>query len=414
MHKEQPGSSARGVPFDAMSLSSVPRNLRFLVVEDDDLNYLIMRTSIEAGFRELSAGAVTTAVTHAKTGEEAMRLVGDGPACAYDVVVCDQHMETAGGVMKGTDFVSVLHRKEFQPRSPVAVLASGNNEEADVITYHACGADIVWPKPYPPALQMARDVMTQLHKRSLPTLLVEQLEVAAPVVEVEQPKPIRLLRTFIPDVPTKEYDTGRRKTVAKREVGLVRALTIVDAVMRTITVMASIFDPTHLAGWGAGLFQILFPWCLLAWLWDPKRWLSTAYVGNALLLFYFAYLVFESTRGQCDDPADRAVRCVASRQHLSDPLSITLYFVWNTVTYLWGGLSFETHMRTVAAEAVLIVASAVQNGVLASSVAATAWTVFAFFCIVLCLERKRRLHYLQSVLAEQACRQQQQLVTLLW
>jgi CheY-like chemotaxis protein len=391
-----------------MSLSSVPRNLRFLVVEDDDLNFLIMRTSIEAGFRELSAGAVTTAVTHAKTGEEAMRLVGDGPACAYDVVVCDQHMETAGGVMKGTEFMSLLRRKEFQPRSPVAALASGNNEEADVTTYHACGADIVWPKPYPPALQMARDVATQLHKRSLPTLL----QAAAPVVEVEQPKPVRSLRTFIPDVPTKEYDTSRRKTVAKREVGLVRAITTIDAVVRTITVMASIFGPAHLAGWGASLAQLLFPWCLLAWAWDPKRWLPTAYAGNAFLLLYFGYVVFES--GACDDPAERAIRCVASRQHLSDPASITLYYVGNTICFLWGGLKFETHMRTVAAEAVLIVASAVLNGALASSVAVTTWTVSAFFCIVLCVERKRRLYYLQSVLAEQACRQQQQLVTLLW
>lgn len=408
-------SNARDAPFDTELLDSVPRHLRFLLVEDDDMNCLIMRTSIEAGFSQLSGGTVTTITTHAKNGEEAMRLIIDGPACAFDVVVCDQHMESSGGEMKGTDFVSALRALEVQSRAPLVVLASGDTSEADVVAYHACGADIVWPKPYPSAPQIARDIVAQMHKRSLPA----PLPLAAPAFETDQPKPVRSLRsafnalwTIIPDIPGKDYDTSRRRTVAKRDVVLVRAICIVDAFVRSLIVVSS--GSAHRAKWAPAVLQLLLPFVFLAYAWNPKRWLSIAYMGNTFLIFYFSMVLSESARGACDDPAEQAVRCLAFRKHLIYPGGISLYYVGNVLIYLWGGLKFRTHMGAALVEACLIVAGAFVNGASFSSVADNIWIVFSFFGIVLCVERKRRFHYLESVERANACRQQQKLVTLLW
>ena len=412
------------MPFDMMD--SVPRHLRFLVIEDDDLNSLIMRTSIETGFRKLLVGAVATTTTHAKNGEEAMRLIGDGSSCAFDVVVCDQHMEASGGEMKGTDLVSALRALKFQSRAPVAVLASGNTSEAEIVTYRECGADIVWPKPYPSALQIARDIVAQLHKREQPNL-----PPATPAVETEQPKPARSLRsaydmlqTIIPDVPSDEYDASRRKIVAKRDVGLVRAIACVEMVVRMITIArsnnAAYGRATGVAVARLGLAQwtplliITLDLCVLWWVWNPKRWRCLAQFGNAFVLVFFGLVIFESARGACDDPTETIPRCIAYRAHLIDPGSISIYYVFNVLIFLWGGLRFKSHMRTVAIQAVLIVAGAFQNGCHASSIADTVFMVAALFGIVLCVERKRRFHFLESVLREQACMQQQTLVTLLW
>jgi CheY-like chemotaxis protein len=406
----------RDVPFDMMSLDSVPRHLRFLVIEDDDLNSLIMRTSIETGFHKLLGGAVATTTTHAKNGEEAMRLIGDGSSCAYDVVVCDQHMEASGGEMKGTDVVSALRALKFQSRPPVAVLASGNTGEAEIVTYRECGADIVWPKPYPSALQIARDIVAQLHKREQPTL-----PPATPAVETEQPKPARslrsafdMLRTIIPDVPSEEYDASRRKIVAKRDVGLVRAICCVGVIVRMITPSQGYLVRASVRAQSTRLVVTALDFVLLWWAWNPKRWRRLAQLANAFLLCYFGFIIFEAARGACDDPTDAITRCIAYRAHLIDPVSMSIYYVVNVLIFLWGGLRFRSHMRTVAVEAVLIVAGAFQNGCHGSMILDTVFIVTAIFGIALCVERKRRFHFLEGVLREQACMQQQTLVTLLW
>ena len=44
-------------------------------------------------------------------------------------------------------------------------MASGQTEQADIDDYRACGADIVWPKPYPYPATMARDIIMHLHRK---------------------------------------------------------------------------------------------------------------------------------------------------------------------------------------------------------------------------------------------------------
>eukprot|EP00937_MAST-01D_sp_MAST-1D-sp2_P003107 g3107.t1 len=116
----------------------VPAELRVLLVEDDDLNVLVMKTSLQAGMK--SEFGTDVHVTRARTAEAALQLIGDG-ACAFDLLVVDQHMEPAGGTMKGSQLVEILSARPCAPGSqgPLFCIASGNADSpADVAMF--CGA----------------------------------------------------------------------------------------------------------------------------------------------------------------------------------------------------------------------------------------------------------------------------------
>jgi signal transduction histidine kinase/CheY-like chemotaxis protein len=394
-------------------LTSVPSHLRFLLIEDDDLNCMILRTSIEAGFHGLSGATVTT--THAKNAEEALGLLGDGPMCAYDVVVCDQHMETSGGVMKGTEFISALHKMYCQSRAPVVVLASGNTDEADIEHYHACGADVVWSKPYPSAPTLVGDVVAQLHKRQSPPP-AQQRKVVGPAESEQQTLErdgslrnfFRVFSVLVPAVPM-EYCASRRKTTATRDVGLVRAIAVVDIVMRTAASVAHFEDGkwTHMIG-------LVLPFVILAVMWAPERWERGSYMGAALLCGNYVYSFSEAAGGYCNDPTEMTANCIAHRAHLAEPGAIGMFYTTNVLISFCGGLPFSVHMKSALVEGTLIVAGVLLNGVDLSTLLDTVWMIGTFFGIMCCVERKRRCHYLDSTAKEQLAEQQKKLVTLLW
>jgi signal transduction histidine kinase/DNA-binding response OmpR family regulator len=415
-------------PFNTSFMDSAAcRELRFLLVEDDDMNCLIMRKSIEAGFHKLSGGTVTTAITHARNGEEAMRLVGNGPTCAFDVVICDQHMETSGGVMKGTEFVQALRALMF-PHTPVVVLASGNTEEADVTAYRACGADTVWSKPYPSALQLTSDVVALLQERSISAPLLPPAThpaAAETTTSGKGPSSARdaelpprqsqgnwlnrfcdALVQILPDVPCKDYIASRRKTAAKRDVWLVRALAIVDTTVRVIT---NENGPVTIP-----VCYSAMPFIFLVVMWNPKRWQFGAVMGTMILTADYVYDLIDVASGRCNDPADMGTSCLSFRTHLIDIGHVSMFWVTNVFISFCGGLDFSTHMRAVAVQIVLVVARSIQNGANASNITDTAWMAMVYFGFAFCVERKRRFRYLEGVLNEQLAAQQKTLVTLLW
>ena len=140
----------------------VPAKLRVLLVEDDDLNVLVMQTSLQVGMK--SEFGTSVDVTRARTAEEALDLLGD--ANLYDLIVVDQHMEPAGGVMKGSQLVEILSAKPYVPgtQRPILCIASGNaDDEAEANTFKAVGADIIWPKPYPGTVRIVSDIAQLFH-----------------------------------------------------------------------------------------------------------------------------------------------------------------------------------------------------------------------------------------------------------
>jgi CheY-like chemotaxis protein len=145
----------------------VPAQLRVLLVEDDDLNVLVMQTSLQAGMK--SEFGTDVLVTRAHTAEEALVLVGD--VCAFDLIVVDQHMEPAGGVMKGSQLVEILGARHCAPgaRRPVLCIASGNADvgSAETIAFLTAGASIVWGKPYPGTGRIVADIVQVFQRANL-------------------------------------------------------------------------------------------------------------------------------------------------------------------------------------------------------------------------------------------------------
>ena len=133
-----------------------PAELRILIVEDDELNCLVMKTSLEVGFRIAAGTKAHITTTH--TAEDALKVIGDTSDIEFDVVVADQHMELAGGVLKGAELIERLVARNFA-RRPVLVVVSADTDELERAAYLASGADIVWPKPYPKKALLVKDIL---------------------------------------------------------------------------------------------------------------------------------------------------------------------------------------------------------------------------------------------------------------
>ena len=152
---------------DTMEEATLTKRVRVLIVDDDELNCLIMKQSLEDGFGRTHGVAVESKIVH--TAEQALELIDS--ACqgqrAFDAIILDQHMETAGGVMKGSELVAILRARKGLPgpqpnalrsKDPVLVMASANTEDEDNALYRAKGADIVWTKPYPRSDALVRQL----------------------------------------------------------------------------------------------------------------------------------------------------------------------------------------------------------------------------------------------------------------
>ena len=108
--------------------------LEVLIVDDVKMNRAMF------GRRIKKFVAPNCQITEAATGEEAVELCGRQ---TFDVVIMDQYMSEAGGVMLGTDAVFVLRRMRMDC---VIVMCSGNDLDQEA---NDAGADYFWNKPIP-------------------------------------------------------------------------------------------------------------------------------------------------------------------------------------------------------------------------------------------------------------------------
>ena len=108
--------------------------VRFLIVDDVKMNRVMLKRRIEKGI------APDCVIVEAATGEEALQICGTEE---FDVIVVDQYMEEAGGVMVGTDVVFAMRRMHIDA---IIIGCSGNDLEEE---FRDAGADWVWQKPIP-------------------------------------------------------------------------------------------------------------------------------------------------------------------------------------------------------------------------------------------------------------------------
>jgi len=108
--------------------------LSFLLIDDVAMNRSMLSRRIKRGI------APNAIITEASTGEEALVICGKQ---SFDVIVVDQYMEEAGGVMVGTDVVFAMRRMRIES---IIIGCSGNDMDD---LFKEAGCDWVWGKPMP-------------------------------------------------------------------------------------------------------------------------------------------------------------------------------------------------------------------------------------------------------------------------
>jgi len=124
--------------------------LSFLLIDDVGMNRTMLSRRIKRGI------APNASITEASTGEEALVVCGNEK---FDVIVVDQYMEEAGGVMVGTDVVFAMRRMRIDS---IIIGCSGNDMDD---LFKEAGADWVWGKPMPSNVTTVKQLRTALIAR---------------------------------------------------------------------------------------------------------------------------------------------------------------------------------------------------------------------------------------------------------
>jgi CheY-like chemotaxis protein len=133
-----------GLPCEETSLDVLQDELKVLLIDDIKMNRTMLRRRIMKGI------APNCIFTEASTGEEALEICSRS---TFDVIVVDQYMQEAGGMIIGTDVVCAMRRSKIES---IIIGCSGN--DIDDLFLDA-GADWVWKKPMP----SNKKILSQLH-----------------------------------------------------------------------------------------------------------------------------------------------------------------------------------------------------------------------------------------------------------
>jgi signal transduction histidine kinase/CheY-like chemotaxis protein/sensor domain CHASE-containing protein len=126
-------------PITTANLSSelrpIQESFSILIIDDIKINRSMLKRRFQKGI------APKCIITEAATGEQALGLFELGRN--FDVIIIDQYMEEAGGVMIGTDVVYAMRRMGLQS---YIIGCSGNDVDTK---FYEAGVDGVWRKPVP-------------------------------------------------------------------------------------------------------------------------------------------------------------------------------------------------------------------------------------------------------------------------
>jgi len=126
--------------------------LSILIIDDIKMNRMMLKRRLQKGV------APNSMVTEVATGEEALELC---QTQNFDVMIVDQYMEEAGGVMVGTDVVIAMRRMKIDS---IIIGCSGNDLED---LFSAAGTDWVWQKPMPSNSKMVQQLRQALLTKKL-------------------------------------------------------------------------------------------------------------------------------------------------------------------------------------------------------------------------------------------------------
>ncbi len=116
------------------SVPTIQEAINVLIVDDIKMNRTMLSHRIQKSV------APNAKITSVETGEQALEMC---ETMEFDIIICDQYMEEAGGVMVGTDAIIAMRRNKV---NAFIIGCSGNDLDDE---FYDAGADIVWKKPMP-------------------------------------------------------------------------------------------------------------------------------------------------------------------------------------------------------------------------------------------------------------------------
>ena len=417
--------------------SSALRRMRVLVVEDDELNALVMQMFFEQGMRARCGWHVT--VHRVPTAEAALRVMGNGTKCPFDLLVIDQHMEPSGGVLKGTDLVREVQGRQYEPQPPLMAMASVLADDVfEAARFRDLGAKIVWSKPYPPDAQLVSDILDNAHHMfpDINAVDVAPLPVPASICtarDASRPpgfdwqQSLKVLKrvlwawTELPDVPGEEFRKERLRLVSQRDLTFVHMETLL---LVSVQCILHIFWPLTkdlTRAWQVfGLIRILQVYLI----WNPKRWLLLVYanlIGFTLLVIQLLFLVVENV---CDDPENVAHNnsdttfCEPNAAGDPDVAYSNHIYMSNLWIFYFGGITIKLQLKFFSLQLLLIMVAYVVSTARVNQsdlkIATFCANSLQLVWMLVILERNWRLHYLETRAKEALVEQQKTLVALLW
>merc|ERR1712238_180480 len=134
------------------AIEPIKDKISFLIVDDIRMNRMMLRRRIQ---KSLVPNAT---ITEAPTGEKALEICKD---MKFDVIIMDQHMEEAGGLLLGTDTVVAMRREKIDS---VIIGCSGNDIDDE---FMEAGTDWAMGKPTPVNSVILHHLKLFLSKRKL-------------------------------------------------------------------------------------------------------------------------------------------------------------------------------------------------------------------------------------------------------
>jgi len=147
-----PICEAPEVIFEVDSNPLIDEPLDILLIDDVAMNRSMLSRRLKRGI------APNSTISEASTGEEALVICGKE---TFDIIVVDQYMEEAGGVMVGTDVVFAMRRMRIDS---IIIGCSGNDMDD---LFKEAGADWVWGKPMPSNTKIIKQLRLALNRRKM-------------------------------------------------------------------------------------------------------------------------------------------------------------------------------------------------------------------------------------------------------
>jgi PAS domain S-box-containing protein len=123
-------------------IAMIEEPIKFLIIDDVAMNRVMFRRRLKKGI------APNATIEEAPTGEKALEICKDN---TFDVIIVDQHMEEAGGVLLGTETVVAMRSKNIES---IIIGCSGNDIDDE---FMEAGSDWVMGKPTPPNAIILRE-----------------------------------------------------------------------------------------------------------------------------------------------------------------------------------------------------------------------------------------------------------------